>query len=67
MDYGDDLDNGPMRRTERRVRTPARAPPVKRRVGGHEEEPETKKLLIDGDNNGAQTHQTCQRAFSMGR
>ena len=36
MDFEDDLDDGPTKRTERRVRTPVRAPPVQRRVTVHE-------------------------------
>ena len=42
MDFEEDLDDGPTKRTERRVRTPVRAPPVKRRVTVHEEEPESR-------------------------
>lgn len=45
MEGADDLDDGPIAVSERRFRTPVRAPPVKRKKNVHNEEPDTKKIL----------------------
>ena len=45
---GDELDDGPTIVSEKRMRTPVRAPPTKRRSTVHNDEPGTKKI-ITGD------------------
>ena len=45
MEGADDLDDGPIPVSERRFRTPVRAPPVKRKKSVHDEEPGTKKII----------------------
>ena len=47
-DSGDqELDDGPTTHSERRVRTPVRAPPTKQKESVHNEEPDTKRIIID--------------------
>ena len=43
------LAEGPNSVSERRVRTPVRQAPVKREIGVHDEEPDTKKNIVDDD------------------
>ena len=45
MEGADDLDEGPITVSERRFRTPVRAPPVKRKKNVQDEEPGTKKII----------------------
>ena len=45
MEGADDLDDGPISVSERRSRTPVRAPPAKRKKNIHDEEPGTKKII----------------------
>ena len=47
MEGAYDLDDGPIAISERRFRSPVRAPPVKRKKNVHEEEPGTKKIITD--------------------
>ena len=45
---GDDvLDDGPTSFSERRFRSPVRPPAVKRKTGVHDEEPGTKRIILD--------------------
>jgi hypothetical protein len=41
----DELDDGPTMVSEKRMRTPVRAPPIKRRSAVHIDEPDTKKII----------------------
>ena len=52
MEDVEDLDDGPTSMSERRLRAPARAPPVKRRIDMHEEEPKPKKTIMTDDDDG---------------
>ena len=47
MEGADDLDDGPASVSERRFRSPIRAPPTKRRNVIHEDEPDLKKIILD--------------------
>ena len=47
----DELEDGPTGVSERRLHSPVRAPPVKRRNTTHEEEPDTKKIIVDHESN----------------
>ena len=43
----DELDDGPNHVSERRMTSPARAPPIKRKKNIHNEEPATKRSIIE--------------------
>jgi hypothetical protein len=43
----DELDDGPNHLSERRLKSPVRAPPTKRKKNIHNEEPATKRSIID--------------------
>ena len=47
MDCEEDLEEGPARKAERRLKSPEKATPMKRRVHRHDEEPNVKKKVID--------------------
>ena len=63
----DSLANGPNTASERRMHTPVRPAAVKRRSNIHDEEPDTKKIILDdGDENtvedkGLELDEVCAR------
>ena len=48
----EELEDGPNAVSERRIQTPVRAPPTKRRVGVHDDEPDMKVVIRDDDEMG---------------
>ena len=47
MEEEDGLDDGPTHPSERRIRSPTRTAPSKRRSQIHDEEPDTKRIILD--------------------